>query len=236
MNLKFEREKKYHLLLSFFYKLDKIIPLSNERKFKLYLDLEWIFERLAHEKSFKVFKNHPVRSKSFSFLKSKLHPDFCVLDLGCNTGDLSYLLSTQTKRVVGIDFNRELIVKARQSFAQNNLEFIHGEAMAYLYKNTQRFEVLVLSHILEHLDTPGSFLIDFKKYFTFIYIEVPDFERTPLNNYRQELNSTLIYSDSDHIWEFDRIGIIDIINEGGLEILDKEYRHGVQKYWCKVTN
>lgn len=236
MFLKFARKKNRHFLLSFFYKLDKFFPLSNKRKFKLYLDLEWIFERLAHEKSFQEFKNHPIRSKAFFFLKSKLHPNFNVLDLGCNTGDLTYLISIQTKMVVGIDFNRELIMKAQQNFARENLQFLHGEAMTYLGENTQRFDVLVLSHILEHLDTPILFLQDFKKFFTFIYIEVPDFERTPLNSYRQELNASLIYSDSDHIWEFDRVGIITIMNEAGLEILDSEYRHGVQKYWCKVTN
>jgi SAM-dependent methyltransferase len=236
MFLKFARKKNRHFLLSFFYKLDKFFPLSNKTKLKLYLDLEWIFERLAHEKSFREFKDHPVRSKSFYFLKSKLHRDFSVLDLGCNTGELTHLISTQTKKVIGIDFNRELVLKAQQNFVQANLQFLHGEAMAYLHENTHRFEVLILSHILEHLDTPALFLQDFKKFFSFIYIEVPDFERTPLNNYRHELNSALVYSDSDHIWEFDRVGITDIINEAGLEILDSEFRHGVQKYWCKVTS
>lgn len=236
MILKFTRKKNRHFLLSLVYKLDKFFPLSNERKFKLYLDLEWIFERLAHEKSFHVFTNHPVRLKSFSFLKSKLHSEFNVLDLGCNTGDLTYLLSTHVKRAIGIDFNRDLVIKAQQNFVKDNLQFLHGEAIAFLRENTQQFEVLVLSHILEHLDSPELFLQDFKKFFTFIYIEVPDFERTPLNNYRKELNSNLIYSDSDHIWEFDRTGITNIINDSGLEILDTEYRHGVQKYWCKVTN
>lgn len=236
MFLKFARKKNRNLLLSFFYKVDKFFPLSNELKLRLYLNLEWIFDRLAHEKSFQVFKDHPVRSNSFDFLKSKLNPNFSVLDLGCNSGELTYLISTQTKMVVGIDFNLELVKRAQQNFFHDNLQFIHAEAITYLRENTHRFEVLILSHILEHLDSPVVLLKDFKIFFSFFYIEVPDFERTPLNYYRHELNSALIYSDSDHIWEFDRIGITNIIYEAGLEILDREYRQGVQKYWCKVAN
>ena len=76
MFLKFSRKKKRHYLLSFFYKLDRLFPFSKERKLKLYLDLEWIFERLAHEKSSLVVNDHSVRTKTFDFLKSKLNQDF----------------------------------------------------------------------------------------------------------------------------------------------------------------
>ena len=171
MFLKFARTKKRHFLLSLFYKLDTFFPLSKERKLKLYLDLEWIFERLAHEKSFLVFKEHPVRNKSFQFLKSKLTKEFSVLDLGCNTGDLTYQISTCVKNVVGIDFNSAHIVKARKTYIQENIQFIHGEVIEYLQQNSQRFDVMILSHILEHIENPESFLVSCKKFFRYIYIE-----------------------------------------------------------------
>ena len=234
MFLKFARTKKRHFLLSLFYKLDTFFPLTKERKLKLYLDLEWIFERLAHEKSFLVFKEHPVRNKSFQFLKSKLTKEFSVLDLGCNTGDLTYQISTCVKNVVGIDFNSAHIVKARKTYIQENIQFIHGEVIEYLQQNSQRFDVMILSHILEHIENPESFLVSCKKFFRYIYIEVPDFERSHLNVYRHELGSKLIYSDVDHIWEFDRTSMKEVIQKTGLEIIEEEYRLGVQKYWCRM--
>lgn len=236
MFLKFARTKKRHFLLSLFYKLDTFFPLSKERKLKLYLDLEWIFERLAHEKSFLVFKEHPVRNKSFQFLKSKLTKEFSVLDLGCNTGDLTYQISTCVKNVVGIDYNSAHIVKARKTYIQENIQFIHGEVIEYLQQNSQRFDVMILSHILEHIENPESFLDSCKKFFRYIYIEVPDFERSHLNVYRQELGSKLIYSDIDHIWEFDRTSMKEVIQKTGLEIIEEEYRLGVQKYWCGLPS
>lgn len=235
MSLKLTRKKKKHYLLSFFYKLDKLIPLVKQSKLKLYLDLAWIFERLAHEKS-SLIPDQSVRKVSFNFLQSKLSQKFSVLDLGCHTGFLTSMIASHSKNVVGIDHNSDHIIKAQQSYKVENIQFIHGEAMMYLYQNTQQFDVLILSHILEHLDSPLPFLENFKKFFHFIYIEVPDFERTHLNLYRKILNSDLIYSDNDHIWEFDRIGIKNLIQESNLEIIDEEFRFGVQKFWCKVIH
>ena len=83
MFLKLRREKKRHFLLSVFYKLDKLFPLVKQKKLKLYLDLAWIFDRLAHEKSSSVIENHAVLMESFGFLKAKLRKEFNVLDLGC---------------------------------------------------------------------------------------------------------------------------------------------------------
>lgn len=236
MSMKFQRKKGRNVLLSFFYKFDKIIPLSKTRKLKLYLDLEWIFERLAHEQSFKVFDKtcHPVRTKSTSFLQKHLNSSHEVLDLGCNSGDLTFLLSKYVKTITGIDYDLKLIDQAKAKYTSSTITFIGDDALSYLKKNNKVFDVLILSHILEHLEEPGSFLRSFKKFFTNIYIEVPDFERTHLNIYRQKLQSSLVYSDIDHIWEFDRQSIQKLVIECGLVIQDAEFRLGVQKYWCST--
>ena len=45
---------------------------------------------------------------------------------------------------------------------------------------------------------------------------------------------TLIYTDNDHVAEFDRDELKEIFSACDLEILKSEYMHGVQRYWCKV--
>jgi len=233
MSLKFTRKKDRNYILSLFYWIDKVLPLSRRAKLRLYLDLEWAAERLAHEKSFRVFEEHPVRTRSFDFLARHLTARYRVVDLGCGSGDLSLQIAAKTKHVVAIDHSTQLIAEARQKSTLQNLEFKEGNALDFLTSASEPFDVLILSHILEHLDEPETFLKQHLKFARFFYIEVPDWERTPLNAYRQKVNAGLQYSDNDHIWEFDRVDMQGLIHTCGLTIIDHEFRYGVQKYWCE---
>jgi hypothetical protein len=93
--------------------------------------------------------------------------------------------------------------------------------------------VLILSHILEHLENPGDFLRQYTPFFEFVYVEVPDFEKTLLNQYRQKEQLPLIYTDADHISEFDREELAEKVHQAGLEITEADYRYGIRKLWCK---
>ena len=234
--MKFQRKKKRNLLLSLFYKVDKILPLSKSRKLRFYLDLEWVFERLAHEQSFRVFKitEHPVRTVSAGFLLKHLQDSYDVLDIGCNRGDLTFLISNNVRRVTGIDYNSSFIAEAKKKFTGSGITFIAAEAVEYLAGNNHKFDAVILSHILEHLDDPGVFLEVCKRHCRYIYLELPDFERTHLNIYRQEVGSSLIYSDTDHIWELNRRQVQGLFHSHGLVVQDSEFILGVQKYWCSV--
>lgn len=224
------------MLLSFFYKFDKIIPLRKKDKLKLYLDLEWIFDRLAHETSFRVFgdKTHPMRIRSIDFLLKHLRASHRVLDLGCNSGDLTHYIAQHVNNVVGVDSDLALIKDARRKYPDARIKFVHSEAISYIQQTTHEFDVIILSHILEHFDAPEK-LLRICNRFSHIYVEVPDFDRSQLNIYRAHLKSGLIYSDADHIWEFDRETLEHLIRTNGLTIVDREFIHGVQKYWCSVT-
>lgn len=237
MGIKLSRKKSRSLLLTSIYRLQKLLPLTQKAKLKLYLNLEWIFNMLAHEMSFKHYssKTHPVRVFSKKFILTHVNINHVVLDVGCSTGDLSQIISEHAKEVVGIDYDYNKIGIAKQKHKKNNLTFLHGEALEFLNTSKKQFDVLVLSHILEHLDDPKSFLLNFKDHFKCIYIELPDFDRYYLNHYRKELNLNLIYSDSDHISEFDREDLRILLKECQLKILDEEYRYGIQKLWCVTT-
>jgi SAM-dependent methyltransferase len=236
MGIKSTRKKDKNILLSIIYRLQKFLPLRNTTKFKLFLNLEWIFDRLAHEQSFKFYTpgNHPVRQFSKVFILDNIEETSTVLDLGCNLGDISFIIAEKAKEVVGIDYNKNAIEIAKQRHKRHNLKFYNREALEFLKENSKHFDILILSHILEHLDNPKEFLLDFKDYFKQIYIELPDFDRYYLNHYRKDLNLNLIYSDDDHISEFDRNELRTLLNECNIKILKEEYEFGVQKLWCKV--
>ncbi len=237
MGVKLERKKKRMMLLTVIYRAQKLLPLSQRSKFKLFLNLEWIFHRLSHESSFKNYPHdtHPVRQMSKKFIMTQIDENSVVLDLGCNLGEISYMVSEVAKEVVGIDYIKNAIDIAKQNFKRDNLSFIHGEALAFLNANDKKFDTLILSHILEHLDDPKGFLMSFKDHFRYIYIELPDFDRYYFNQYRKDLDLSLIYTDEDHITEFDRDELKALLDECGLSIIREEYRYGVQKVWCKTT-
>ncbi|MBI2258848.1 MAG: methyltransferase domain-containing protein [Flavobacteriia bacterium] len=236
MGLKLNREKDKNFLLIVIYRLFKLKILSNKVRLKLFLNLEWIFDRLAHEESYKIYnvEEHPVRLSSMEFLKKHIKSTDKVFDLGCNSGDLSNLIADISYEVIGIDYNEKLIKLAKIKYSRNNLSFHFDEAYNFLKKNNNKFDVLILSHILEHLDNPKEFLNEFKIFFNYIFIDLPDYESSFSNKFRLKVGSKLNYTDIDHVSEFDRLELIEILTFCGLEVLDVEYKFGFQKYWCKV--
>lgn len=237
MGLHLKRKKKRNLFLSLIYRISKLlIFVSPKYKLKLFLSLEWIFDRLAHEESYKVFdyETHPARLHTISFIKKHVKSNHNVLDLGCNYGEITNKIAEFSNKVVGVDYNQQEINKAKNIFKRNNLEFIHGDAFTYLEKTQDKFDVIILSHILEHLDEPSIFLNKCKEHTQSIYIEVPDFNKSYLNHYRIISESSLNYTDSDHIWEFDRTELFILLNNCNLKIVDCEFQFGVIKIWSEL--
>lgn len=236
MGIRLPRKKKRVLALSVLYRIHRLLPFSTARKLRWYLDLEWIFDRLAMETSFRHFPpaSHPHRLSANAFLLRKLEPRMHVLDLGCGSGDITAVIATQVDRVVGVDHDRAAIARATQRHQHPRLTFIDRDAMTFLQQEEQHFDTLVLSHVLEHLDGPEEFLRRFKGFFEWIYIEVPDFDKTNLNHYRQLLGSSLIHTDDDHVSEFDREELNALLHRVGIDVVDAEYRFGVQRLWCRA--
>lgn len=235
MGVKLKREKSRNFWLSLLYRIHNILPLSSKKKLSLYLDMEWIFDRLAHETSFRVFneKEHPIRIHTINYLRTKISSEHKVLDLGCKYGEITYAISEMAKEVIGIDYSASSIKIAKEKHQNNNLTFIVADAIEYLNSTENKFDVLILSHILEHIDEPKKFLSDFTTFFNYVYIELPDFNKSYLNEYRRLTDQKLIYTDTDHVSEFDRYELNEIIEFAGLQIVEAEYAFGIQKVWCK---
>jgi SAM-dependent methyltransferase len=238
MGIKLQRKKPRMIWGSMLYRLSSIFPLGNVAKQKLFLNLEWMFDRLAHETSFKNFtyENHPVRQYSKPFILSNIRETSVVLDLGCGDGEIANFIAEKAKKVVGVDYNKKRIEIAQKRWQRPNLAFYNREALEFLNNTPDKFDTLILSHILEHLDNPKEFLDKFKSYFQYIFIELPDFEKSYLNYYRKALNVKLIYTDDDHVSEFDRDELKTLVTDCGMEVIKEEYRFGLLKLWCKTGN
>lgn len=83
--------------------------------------------------------------------------DKIVLDAGCGEGYGTYLLAKSARKVVGIDYSKEAIIKARRNYTYPNLEFIRANLDQRLFKDTY-FDLVCAFQLIEHLLSPEVFL------------------------------------------------------------------------------
>ncbi|WP_413756507.1 class I SAM-dependent methyltransferase [Streptomyces sp. MMBL 11-3] len=80
-----------------------------------------------------------------------------VLDLGCGTGSLSLLASEARHRVTGVDLSPRMVALARAKLAGRDAVFLVGDAAAPPV-GEQRFDVVLVRHVLWALPDPGRVL------------------------------------------------------------------------------
>lgn len=231
MALKFKRNKKRNLKLSLLYRLSKaLFFLKPECRLKFYLDLEWIFWRLAHEETSRIKSD----IKTLDFLLRHINGTDKVLDLGCGEGRSIKGISNITTQITGVDLDKKRLKIAQKENDIKNIHFIYNDVMNYVKEIKQNdFDAAILSHIIEHLDNPEELLRILSKKVAKIYIEVPDFESTILNLFRLELDMDLRYADADHIYEFNRDELKKLLDKCNLDIIDSDFRFGLIKMWCR---
>lgn len=236
MGIKLGRGKERSLLAEGLYRLNHLAlrALGEERHFSLVLDLEWIANRVAHEASHRhyVGDRHPLRVRTAEFLLSAIEPHHRVLDVGCGGGFVADMVARRAREVVAIDHDANTVERSRKRFGRPGLTFLVGDAFEHVASEKTGFDVVVLSHVLEHLDDPGVFLARCRPIADFVYVEVPDFQATPLNAYRVDLHRPLVHTDEDHVSEFDRDELASIIVGAGLRIIKSDFREGMLRFWC----
>jgi len=103
----------------------------------------------------KLILGKSISEEKVSVLKEINWNNKKVLDVGCGTGELAYLISQKkAKYVKGIDYSPVAIELANKNYKANNLEYqcvdidnIDGE-----------YDVILLVGVLEHIDDPVKLL------------------------------------------------------------------------------
>lgn len=87
-------------------------------------------------------------------IKSDLKNGY-ILDVGCADGIMAKRLSPFVKHITAIDGSQNLIQKAKQ-LKLNNVDFIF--TLFEQYKPSKKFDTIILSDILEHIEEPVKLL------------------------------------------------------------------------------
>lgn len=108
----------------------------------------------AHRKKLDYFIEELGEYSSAKQLSPK---DVRVLEIGCSNGrNISLPLGEFGYRVCGLDIHRESIDSANLANIFANVSFAHGDV--YDFEFQEKFDAIILSDILEHVELPGRVL------------------------------------------------------------------------------
>lgn len=133
-----------------------------------------------------------------------------VLDIGCGNGVLTFEVAKKAKKVVGIDLDEKNIKIAKKKYQAPNIEYLVGDAVKDL--PNQRFDVIILSNVLEHIENRAEFLQKIKNLAPKILIRAPMINRDWITLYKKELGVE---------WRLDKTHYVEYTLESFKEELEK---------------
>lgn len=154
-----------------------------------------------------------------------------VLDIGCGNGALAYDLAGKAARVVWIDLNEKNRTSWTGRFARENLEYRMADATTF--SPEERFDVVVLSNVLEHIEHRVEFLGRIKHLAPLFLIRVPMIDRDWITLYKKELE--LEYRlDTTHFTEYTLDEFTQELRDAGLMIQSHSIQFG--EIWTVIKH
>lgn len=155
-----------------------------------------------------------------------------VLDVGCGYGELSDDLAAKGAQVTGIDFDIRRIEFAEKRYSRPNLSFLHGDILIADFKG--RFDVLVLSNVLEHVSERVKLLRDLERRFCprCFLVRVPMLDRHWSVSMRAELGLPH-FIDPTHCTEYTVESFCAEMEDAGLKVVQLSVCWG--EIWSEVA-
>ncbi len=116
-------------------------------------------ERLKKPVEDSYINNRELKAKKIcsvlsDYIKKIPLSDAIVLDIGCSIGATSQYLSKNTRKVIGIDIDREAIAYAKKRWGNiPNLEFYSTDGLNTQFTDDS-FDIIICNGVYEHVKTP----------------------------------------------------------------------------------
>lgn len=159
-----------------------------------------------------LFKNQKKRGNDiYNFLSSICVPKN-VLEIGVGAGGILSAFKDKGCDVLGLDYDDKYLDIARE----NNISVINGSIEKL---ESQKFNLIILSHVLEHIVDPQSFLKNIIKHLDHngvIYIEVPSLDNVNTVDYDYDL---MLYFQNAHTIHYTKSSLMLLCKTVGLHNL-----------------
>jgi 2-polyprenyl-3-methyl-5-hydroxy-6-metoxy-1,4-benzoquinol methylase len=133
-----------------------------------------------------------------------------VLEVGCGCGGILHAFSNNKYKCVGIDYNQEYI-----EYGKSKLKDIELNVGGLNCQKGKKFDLIILSDLVEHLNDPLNFLINLRDSMTsdgILYVNVPGYygisNRRFGNNIRQ-------FTKIEHLWCFTLKSLKNLLSMAG---------------------
>jgi SAM-dependent methyltransferase len=157
------------------------------------------------------------------FFVSDISDSDTVLDIGCGNGALSFDIAKKAKSVIGIDINKQNIEKAQSKYGGSNIKYLVGDATKDL--KGEKFDVIVLSNVLEHIENRTDFLKNIKNLASKFLIRVPVFDRDWMTLYKKEFGIEWRL-DKTHFIEYTEVSFREEMKKAGYQIENLSIQFG----------
>lgn len=178
-----------------------------------------------------VHPKHDIM-KYHQFFINNINDSDEIIDIGCGKGENAFDIASKAKFVTGIDFKKQNIDIAKLRYKLKNLEYIVGDALNYNFEN-KKFDKIVLSNVLEHIDKRIDFLKDLHQISNIILLRVPMITREWLSVYKKNQNLEYRLDPTNHI-EYELDGLKKELSEGGWKISNYSIQFG--EFWGVVKS
>lgn len=191
--------------------------LGEKRTLKLLLNVNLYSWRLAFELMpiLKLDEGLSPFGAVREFLEMSVRPGARVLDVGCADGKWSQFARNCGGQVIGIDLSKSQIEEAQK--IHKGISFLCISVEDFVRTLKSPFDVIIFSHVLEHLDDPRKLLRELRHFSKTLVIDVPDVKSNVLNLPRMLLQLNY-FTDADHVREYSLETLTKLLLESGFSV------------------
>ncbi|MFH1550681.1 MAG: class I SAM-dependent methyltransferase [Planctomycetota bacterium] len=183
-------------------------------------ELHGFVEHIINEKCLEIYDGrhpkHHLWTGHYQFILDNIKNGDVVLDAGCGAS-MSYIqkIAGRCKKIDCCDTRQELVVKCAR---ENPFDNVNYEVLD-IAKNLppRKYDVVVMSHVLEHLPDPKSVLENVKKITSKIIIRLPRYDDHWMNLVKKDLGM-FYFKDADHKREYILSEAIELVESAGWKV------------------
>lgn len=165
------------------------------------------------DKVYQIVRNYTLKKK-LKLINSFQSEEKKILDIGCGTGDFLLTCKKENWKTIGVEPNPKAntIAKNKGLEIKNSIE----EIVAL----NQKFDVITLWHVLEHVPNLMEYILQLKKLLTkngTLVIAVPNYKSYDSNYYKEFWAA---YDVPRHIWHFSKKSIQKLFKHVNLSVVE----------------